>query len=233
MRNLELVTSYTGLLLLALTVAGVLARGRFRRAPVFTVYLAFISVVDASMLGWPQRFYTRDLWLFREIVIAALRFGVILELAHWIFKGFPAAAVTLKRTLLLALVATYAAVVAIPTEGHAYPTLVAHVLPRAANGSIWVLTAISALVLWYRLPLHRFHKSILVGLASYLLTLTVLRGLLASSAWQLREPLGYLEIFAFLLLEAYWCHAAWRRVGEPVTPRPTTPLGLPATARQS
>ena len=30
--------------------------------------------------------------------------------------------------------------------------------PRVLNGSIWLFTAIAALILWYRLPVDPFHK---------------------------------------------------------------------------
>jgi hypothetical protein len=226
---LQTAITCTGIVLLGVAFVGVLVRRHARMAPFFALYLGVIWLGDVLMTLWPGRFYTRDFWLLKEILTATLRFGVALELAYWTFRGFPAAAHTVRRALLFALVATYAAMVSFPTSNPTYPALVAEVLPRIANGTVWVLTAISGLVLWYRLPLRPFHKAILVGLAAYLVVFTVARGLMASYGWEAleaRQQLGYLETAAFLLLEGYWCYAAWRRAEEPIQPRPTHSVSM-------
>jgi hypothetical protein len=220
MTPMQQAIGYLGILLLTGTLVGLVVRGHSRRAFVFTVYIAWLWVADAAVGLWPAQFHTKQFWLLREPCTAVLRFGVALELTYWVFRGFPNAATTVRRVLLALLVIIYLGFVTLPPQEHTYESLMYDAWPRIANGTVWILTAISALVLWYRLPLAHFHKVILIGLAPYLIVFAVARSLVKPGAL-----MGYLENTAFLAVEAYWCYAAWR-VREGAAPPGTFPRRL-------
>jgi hypothetical protein len=229
----QLAIGYLGLLLLAGTLAGMLARGRVRSSLAFTSYVVFVLLTDSAIGFWPETFYNRHFWLFRENGVAVLRLAVALELAHWTFRGFPGAAATARWVVFLLLAITCVGMVAMPVEDATYHSLVDETVPRIANGTVWLLTAISGLVLWYRLPLAPFHRAILLGIAPYLVIMAGARVMLDSSDWRLRLELGYLETFAYLLVEAYWCRAAWQKSDVEVRPRPMPRVRVPATPAHS
>jgi hypothetical protein len=88
------------------------------------------------------------------------------------------------------------------------------------NGTVWLLTGIAAVVLWYRLPVDRFHKAILTGLVPYLLVFAIGLNAIETSNWSTRivETANYFHVLAFQLLVAYWAWAAWAPFRAPVRP---------------
>jgi hypothetical protein len=120
-----------------------------------------------------------------------------------------------------------------PPEGApALGPLVTRIQPRVLNGSVWLLTAIAGLILWYRLPVRPLHKAILVGLVPYLLVFSVSMNLLESRGWGIVEIASYLHTLAFLLALVYWTFAAWRPDEAPAKAPPMAPdriLGRVAT----
>jgi hypothetical protein len=198
-------------------LAGLFWRGHHRREPFFVLFIAGVVVTNAALGLW----YRADVWLVQQAVTAGLRFGVALGLGANVFRNFPAAAVTARRLAFVVLAVTLVALLALPTGQASYTQLVGVIVPRIANGTVWLFTALAALVLWYRLPLTGLQKAILVGYAPYLLVFTVSMNLLASVGWQIRERLGYADTLAYFALMAYWCGVAWRVEGrEPILPRP-------------
>jgi hypothetical protein len=95
------------------------------------------------------------------------------------------------------------------------------------NGTVWLLTGIAAVVLWYRLPVDRFHKAILTGLVPYLLVFAIGLNAIETSNWSTRmvESVNYFHILAFQLLVAYWVWAAWAPLRAPAQrPQPAVVL---------
>jgi hypothetical protein len=224
------VIGYVGTGLLGIILCGLFVRRRYRQSVVFVAYLTFILVFSVGIPAAPRVFYTKPAWLLMEIGVALLRFGVALELAYWIFRGFPQAALTVRRVVLLLLVVTLAGVAALP-GAPSYEELIYGVVPRAANATVWLLTAESALVLWYRLPLPRFPRAVLIGLAPYLIVFTAVRSVRAVLVT--RDPghyVYYVETLAFLVVEAYWAYEAWR---VEVPHSPAQPPGSPGERDRS
>jgi len=170
--------------------------------------------------------YTRQTWIANEVVTAALRFGLALELTYRIFGAFPAAAATARRVMLTLLVVT--AAMAMSAEASEYPLFATFVVPRLATGTVWILTALAALVLWYRLPLASLPKAILIGLAPYLLVFTVMMNLLASVGWQYRTWIGYVNTLSYSALLAFWSWVAWRTAPEAAPSYAPPPLAARA-----
>jgi hypothetical protein len=187
------------------------SRRHYRRMPLFTMYAAGTAISN-TILGLH---YTWETWMLHQLVTAALRFGLALELTYCIFGAFPAAATTARRIMFCILVATALTAMSASTPDAAYTRLHAEAIPRLASAAVWILTALAGLVLWYRLPLAPFPRSILLGYAPYLLIFTIGLSLLFDSGRQhLRASVGYVDTLAFFFLVNYWCRVAWRTAPE-------------------
>jgi len=226
----QIVIGILGLLAQAVLIAGLLKRGHYRREPVFLSYLVATLATNIAV-GLRYRW---DMWLLHQAVTAGFRFAVAIAVGIGVFRNFPGAVVTARRVTFVVLAMTLVAVLSLPRAQPTYTDMVAVVIPRIANGTVWLFTAIAALVLWYRLPLSPLQKAILVGFAPYLLVFTVAMNLLASVGWQVRAYVGYADTLAYLALLSYWMGVAWHaEAGEPLDPprRRTERAPEPVTAR--
>ena len=232
---------------LTLTVlTGLFVRGRYRVCYVFVLYLLVVLGADfllllgtkkvegdgilMSVLG-AKGFYSRTFWFIKELSINLLRFGVALELAYRTFRAFPGARSTARGVLLLLIGITLVSVVAVTPQVSAENSddrieqLVGRLQPRVLNGTVWLLTGIAAVVLWYRLPVDRFHKAILIGLVPYLLVFTISLNLIETSKWSPAtvQNVNHIHTLAYQFLLAFWAWAAWAPVRAPVQPQGPLP----------
>jgi hypothetical protein len=214
MSVLQRMIGWVGLLQLFALFGALLVRRHYRRAPIFTLYAGGVALTN-TVVGLH---YTWETWMVHQVASAALRFGVALELTYAIFGAFPAAAVTARRVMLAMLVITALTVMSVSGGDVTYTRFNSETIPRLATGAVWILTALAALVLWYRLPLGELHKAILLGYAPYLLVFTVAMNLLSSIGWHLRSWVGLVDSLAFIILANYWCRVAWRTVPEDIKP---------------
>ena len=235
----DIAVALPGDALILAAVAGILYRRRDRNCYTFLLYLGAVLISDLLILLWPEHFYKRMFWLWKEILNNALRFGVALELAFRTFRAFPGARSTARGVVLLLLAVTLVTIVAVSGDASSGTTLgppsleqiAGRIQPRLLNGTIWLFTAIAATILWYRLPVDAFHKAILIGFVPYLLIFTAGLNLLDSYGWDqaLRTHINYAHTGAYYLLMAYWVRAAWLPASDPVRPRET---GLGALQQQ-
>ena len=215
--------------LLALgTVGGLAVRHRVGVCYTFVIYLVAVEGSDLLMLLWPGFFYAQWFWVESQTLVSVLRFAVALELTYRTFRAFPGARATARVVLLLVVAATLLVVAgthdAEPLPGgDVLGPMISRVQPRIVNGTIWLLTAVGALILWYRLPVHPFHKAILTGFVPYLLVFTTALNLLETQGWQIREEVNYLHTGAYVALLGYWAWAAWRRAEDPLRAPETEP----------
>ena len=225
---------YAGTVALAAVFAGVLARHRFRLWYFFTLFLAVMLASTLMMAIWPGQFYTHDFYQAKETALTFLRFGMALELAYRTFRAFPGALATLRWVLLLVLIVTLAAVLAVSGPATAFVSFLASLQPRVLNGSIWLFAVIAALILWYRLPVDPFHKSVLLSYVPYLLVFSLtlnIVGELGRAGWERSLPVRYINQLAYLALMVHWAWIAWRRVEVPSHPaRVHTSLREPVSA---
>jgi hypothetical protein len=192
-----------------------LRRHHYRRMPLFTMYVGGVAISNAIF----GLHYTSETWMLHQVVTAALRFGVALELTYCIFGAFPAAAVTARRVMFAILVLTAFTAISASTPDAVYTRIHAEAIPRLAAGTVWILTALAGLVLWYRLPLAPLPRAILMGYAPYLLIFTIGMSLLFDAGSQhLRPWVGYVDTVAFFMLINYWCRVAWRTPSEATLP---------------
>jgi hypothetical protein len=206
-------------------------RRHYRRLPLFVLYVAGVQVFNVVYMLHP----TWETYMLLQVVAAALRLGLALELTNGIFGAFPAAAVTARRVMLVLLVATAVTALATAPRDVTYTRMHAESIPRMASAAIWMLSALAALVLWYRLPLAPLPRAILMGYAPYLLLFTILMSLLFENpSPRVRLWVGYLDPLAFFVLVNYWLRVAWRTVPESAVlfPQPAWPqVGAQAPGR--
>lgn len=216
--------AYSGTGALAVALAGVFVRHRYRTWIFFSLFLAVSLASTVMMLAWPRQFYTPDFWQGKENAQSLLRFGMALELAYRTFRAFPGALATLRWVLLLVVVATFVAVIAVSGPGGNMQSFMADLQPRVLNGSIWLFTAIAGLILWYRLPVQAFHKAVLLSYVPFMLVFTVsLNAWSALAAW---TAAGWEKAWwvttayqvSYLALLVHWSYAAWRRGEVPARP---------------
>jgi len=105
-------------------------------------------------------------------------------------------------------VATSVALVALPWD-LTYPSALSEWEPRVLTGTIWLLNALALVVIWYRVPIHAYHKAILLGFVPYLLVFTILLRLLRHDGWNIVPIIQTAEPAAYMLLMGWWAWAAW------------------------
>lgn len=198
-----------GIALLVVTLAGLIARRRWSAWYAFTLYIAVVAGFSFAFVAWPDVFWQPHVWLVQTSVVNALRFAVAIELAARTFHAFPGARSTLRPVLLALLGVTLVLVLAIPVTDADYRTVLGEVQPRLLNGTVWLFTAIAALILWYRLPVAPLHKSVLLGYVPYLLFELVYLRVFVELGWR-KEAFGYIYPAAYLLLVGHWAWVAWR-----------------------
>jgi hypothetical protein len=244
--------AWLGQALVLTVLTGLFVRGRYRVCYSFVLYLLVVLGADLlllrgpksvesdgilmSLLG-PKGFYSRTFWFIKEFTINVLRFGVALELAYRTFRAFPGARSTARGVLLLLIGITLVSVLAVTPQVSAQNSddrieqLVGRLQPRVLNGTVWLLTGIAVVVLWYRLPVDHFHKAILIGLVPFLLIFTIGLSLIETNSWSTRivQSVNHVHTLAYQFLLVFWAWAAWAPLRAPIVPKGP----LPALERQA
>jgi hypothetical protein len=244
---LEIGSKFTGAALTGAVLLGLLVRQRYRACYSFMLYIMVILIGDLLLAWGPKElapdnllfpflgefgFQSKRFWLAKEMTINLLRFAVAIELAYRTFRAFPGARATARGVVFLLLMVTLVSVFlatpqvsATPESGGFVEIAVTRLQPRILNGSIWLLTGIAALILWYRLPVDRFHKAILTGMVPYLLVFTVALNLLDSYGFnEMRVTVNQVSLGAYLMLTVYWAWAAWAPFRAPAEARGPAPV---------
>lgn len=203
-------------LLIVVILTGLWRRGRLRLAYTWVGYLGAVAISDSLIAAWPSIFYTWHFWVSKELLLGLLKLGLGLEIGTLAFRRFPGANRVARGLAALTLVMT--AVVLVTASGAPAGSLAAMALEahaRLSHATALLLISLGMLVLWYRVPVHRLHRAILRGLATYLLVFSsALRALFdllspANRTWW--EVLTKLDGLAYVAMLAYWAREAWRR----------------------
>jgi hypothetical protein len=223
----EKIVVCVGLALLAACLTGLWVRRRLGLCVSFTLYLGAVLVSDTLVLLRPAEFHSWDFWVIKESVHNLLKFGIALELTVRTFRAFPAARKTAAGLVLGVLVLTWLSVGPRPRLQAGRPLeLALNLQPYVLAGTLWLFIAISALILWYRLPVGPLHKALLLGFVPYLLIFTVAINLLRAYGGEVRRMAGYAKSVAYMALLAYWAWSAWR--SWPAASRRRGPTARPA-----
>jgi hypothetical protein len=205
--------------LVLIVLTGLVARRRARLCIAFSVYLAAVAVTGTLILVRPDRFFVWSFYVPKEFGLNLLKLLIVLELSARIFQAFAAARRTAVVILLVVLGATAVSIALAPSDPALQDrnlnvraaTLMASLQPRIANGTAWLFGSVFILILYYRIPLHPFHRAIAFGFMPYLLLTTVLFDQLRRHDFGIAPYLSSVDTLSYLLLLAYWAWAAWRR----------------------
>jgi hypothetical protein len=211
--------------LLLATLVGLLVRGHWRAWYSFALYTSVVGGFAVLYFVNPEHFYSRTVWMTQESLANAVRFAMALELAGRTFRAFPGARSTLNVVVAVIVAATLALALPSYDGGHDYRNFVENLQPRLLSGSVWLFTAIAALILWYRLPVLPFRKAILMSYLPYLIFETAFLNLLNQYGWP--QTLQHVNQLVYLTLVSFWAYTAWRVpvVIDPEPPSSTPPPG--------
>jgi hypothetical protein len=194
-------------LLLLTTLVGLVVRGHWRAWYSYALYVLVLPLFTLLYLA-DDRLYDKNVWMVQESLLNAIRFGMALELAGRTFRAFPGARSTLNVVVMVVVAATLALALPSYDPDHEYLNFVVNLQPRLLSGSVWLFTAIAALILWYRLPVLPVRKAILLSYLPYLIFSTAFLNLLNQFGWL--QGLQYLNQVVYLVLVTFWARVAWK-----------------------
>jgi hypothetical protein len=197
--------------LLPALLFGLFVRRLHRVCYSFPAWLLAVFAGDVLMFCWPERFYTWGFWMAKETVYALLKLAIAMEITTRACQAFPSARATARQVMLAVLLALLAFVLVGVRYDVALHDLAREVQRRVANGVALVFCAAWAVVLYYRLPLHRLHRAILRGLVPYLLVFAAASTFTLVFGWDVRRAVNVAEAACWNLMLAYWCWEVWRR----------------------
>ena len=87
-------------ILLTGIIVGLFVRGRARSCWSFVAYLLAVAISDLLAALWPETFWRKSVWMFKENVHNVLKLAMVIELMVRIFRPFPAAYVAARRRLI-------------------------------------------------------------------------------------------------------------------------------------
>ncbi|PYQ17881.1 MAG: hypothetical protein DMF79_16415 [Acidobacteria bacterium] len=243
----EIAVACMVLVLTVTVLVGLFMRRRYRVCYSFVGYLLAVLVGDLLLFVGPSSlqdgdwlfgilgkggFYSRRFWLAKELILNLMKFAVALELAYRTVRAFPGARSTARKLLFVAFAAILVSVAAFMpqvsevNDADLINRMAGQLQPRVLSGTVWLLTGIASLVLWYRLPVDRFHKAILTGFVPFLLIFTIALNAIDSHGWSdpFRRAVNYVHTLAYVLLLAYWAWEAWAPPAPPTVARGPAPV---------
>lgn len=216
MSGIEILVAHGVRLGMLVVLVGLFARRRAHLCWSFVGYLAWGLVWNSLMSFWPDYFYTRSFYLLMQGVGNALKLAIAAELTYRTFRAFPGAAARVRVLLAPLFLVPLLFVTSVP-PGATYEDLIRLYQPQVLSAVIWIMTAITLLIAWYRVPVHAMHRAILIGMASYLLIFTTLLNVLRDYGFDnLRSFIGVADGYAYVLLLGWWAYAAWVPARRPV-----------------
>jgi len=203
-------------LLLGLVLAGLVVNGRARLCWSFAGYVAAVLICDRLIVWWPESFYTRGFWAMKESLYWLLKLGVAAEIGLLTFAALPRARRILIGLLSLVLLAAALAQLAPAAErpGDAY-AWAGVVGPRGQAGMVCLLASVVVIAVYYRVPLHPLHRSIVIGLALYLVAYTSVLATLREIGARAYLIMNVLDPVAYAATVGLWARASWRSEEEP------------------
>jgi hypothetical protein len=197
-----------------LALAGIVYRQRAHLCWSFVAYLLTVVVVNALLILWPAQYFKQWFYILTHGVVDALKMGIALELGYRIFQAFPRAKTTALRTFFCLLCLTALALIGVPVAT-TYDNVLLEWQPRVLTGTIWIMNGLAILITWYRVPVHAYHKAILLGFVPYLLIFTTVLSLLREKGWGIMPYLQSVDYVAYAVLMGFWAWSSWRRETQP------------------
>jgi hypothetical protein len=216
MSGTELLANHAMKLVLIAILAGLFARRRAHLCWSFVAYLVATLVCNSLMSFWPDQFYRLWFYSLMQDLLQALKLAVAAELTYRTFRAFPGAAARVRILLAPVFFVPVLFASKVP-PGASYQDIIQIYQPQLQTAVIWIITAITLLIAWYRVPVHAVHRAILIGFAAYLLIFTTLLNVLRDFGFEnLRIFIGTADGYAYGLLLGWWAYAAWVPARRPV-----------------
>jgi hypothetical protein len=216
MTGMELLLAHAAKLGFLLILVGLFVRHRAHVCWSFVGYLAWGLVCNTLISFWPDQFYRAWFYQLMQGVLDALKLAIAAELTYRTFRAFPGAAARVRVFLAPLFLVPALFVTKVPTAT-SYEDWVRVYQPQVQTGVIWIITAITLLIAWYRVPVHAMHRAILIGFAAYLLIFTTLLNILRDYGFEtVRQFINVADSYAYLLLLVGWAYAAWVPTRRPV-----------------
>jgi hypothetical protein len=216
MSGAELLVHHAMKIVFIAILAGLFARRRAHLCWSFVAYLVTALVCNSLMSFWPDQFYRLWFYSLTQDLLNAMKLAVAAELTYRTFRAFPGAAARVRVLLAPVFFVPVLFVNKVPA-GASYQDIVQLYQPQLMTGVIWIITAITLLIAWYRVPVHAMHRAILIGLAAYLLIFTTLLNVLRDFGFEnLRSFIGTADGYAYIVLLCWWAYAAWVPARRPV-----------------
>jgi hypothetical protein len=212
----ELLLNHLMKLVYLAILTGLFARRRAHLCWSFVAYLGTALVCNSLMSFWPDQFYR--LWFYSLMLdlLNAMKLAVAAELTYRTFRAFPGAAARVRVLLAPVFFVPVLFVSKVPA-GASYQEIMQLHQPQLQTAVIWIITAITLLIAWYRVPVHAVHRSILIGFAAYLLIFTTLLNVLRQFGFEnLRSFFNVADAYAYIVLLGWWAYSAWVPARRPV-----------------
>lgn len=214
---------------LLVTVLGLAWRGRGRRCWAMWAYLWFALVGNTLTTTWPDVFFNMDFWARRQIAFDVLKLLVAGEVAFRALGAFPGAQASWRTSVLAGLSLAALLFLLLPHESAKGMLFVGQ--PQLVILTVWLFTMTALVVVFYRIPIDPWHRSILLGFGAYQLVFTAAVGLGQQMGMPTFPWLQRLDSLAYLGLVCAWAWAAWRHEEElVVSPEVRRALRLEASA---
>lgn len=195
---------------LILIIVGLLIRKRAHLCWSFLGLLVVVLVGNSLGSFWPEYFQTRSFYIMKSTVYNILKLCVAAELTYRVFRSFPGALARARLVLAPLMAVITIGVISVPT-GTDYHDIVTRYNPQVQTGVIWLLSATAVLAVWFNIPLHFFHRAILLGFSSYLITFATLLNVLRSFGFdRMIDTINFIDTYAYLALVTWWAFTAWR-----------------------
>jgi hypothetical protein len=216
MSGTELLLNHVMKLVCLAILAGLFARRRAHLCWSFVAYLVTALVTNSLFSFWQEQFYRLWFYSLMQDLLQAMKLAVAAELTYRTFRAFPGAAARVRILLAPVFFVPVLFVSKVPA-GASYQDIIQIYQPQLQTAVIWIITAITLLIAWYRVPVHAMHRSILIGFAAYLLIFTTLLNVLRDFGFEnLRSFIGTADAYAYILLLCSWAYAAWVPARRPV-----------------
>lgn len=197
--------------LMALAIAGILVRGRHSLCWSFLTYLSVLLLVNRLQAWFPEVFYTPAFWEVKKGLYDVLRVCVALEVAALTFWAAPRAAQRRAAAVLAAVIVVIAGLrVGAAVASPEYLVAVGRWAPRIETVCVWLFTAVVVVAAQCRVPVHPYHRTIVLGFGAFLMLDVVTLGLVGAfgkAGYQMTAALGPV---AFAATVGVWAVAAWR-----------------------
>ena len=197
-------------------LVGLFVRHRAHVCWSFVGYISWALSCNALISFWPDHFYTKWFYQVMQAGMDAMKLAIAAELSYRTFRAFPGAAARVRLALAPLFLVPALFVTRVPA-GTNFDDWVQLYQPQVQTGIIWIITAITLLIAWYRVPVHALHRAILIGFAAYLLIFTTLLNVFRDFGFhELRNFINAADNSAYMFLLLGWCYAAWVTARQPV-----------------